>query len=444
MTSRRANDLFDQYQRRDPPAHRPAVRRPDGVPVDRRDRLRALGVAAGVVRRRRAARTCTSGPRCFSAASSACLPRCSRLLRPGRRLDAVHDRGRADADGRAADPSDRRPHRDALPRLRLARVPRVLPRLACARARRRSSSRSITCCAAFFWPQSVYGVLVASQWRWLEHAAWVLFEDVVPRRVVPPQHRGDAADSAQRTAALEKEVRTRQQAENAASLTAAVGLALTRGTELQAMLQQCADALVRAPRRRGRAHLDARRGRRGAASCRRAPGSPAFDAGHGARAARRSAIGAIARTRRPLVTHAANVDLPIGEPAWMRRQGLAVVRRLSAAARLEAGRRHGDLRAARVPDLGAGRAGGGRRRRGARHRAQARRARARTIAPAGRSGDARQERLPREHEPRAAHAAERDHPLQRAAAGRGRGPAARGRRFPICSGSSRPATTCSI
>ena len=29
-----------------------------------------------------------------------------------------------------------------------------------------------------FWPQSVYGVLVASQWRWLEHAAWVIFEDI--------------------------------------------------------------------------------------------------------------------------------------------------------------------------------------------------------------------------------------------------------------------------
>jgi len=28
------------------------------------------------------------------------------------------------------------------------------------------------------WPQSVYGVLAASQWRWLEHAGWVLFEDV--------------------------------------------------------------------------------------------------------------------------------------------------------------------------------------------------------------------------------------------------------------------------
>jgi signal transduction histidine kinase len=31
----------------------------------------------------------------------------------------------------------------------------------------------------FFWPQSVYGVLVTSQWRWVEHAAWVVFEDVV-------------------------------------------------------------------------------------------------------------------------------------------------------------------------------------------------------------------------------------------------------------------------
>ena len=29
----------------------------------------------------------------------------------------------------------------------------------------------------FFWPQSVYGVLAASEWRWLEHAGWVLFED---------------------------------------------------------------------------------------------------------------------------------------------------------------------------------------------------------------------------------------------------------------------------
>ena len=29
-----------------------------------------------------------------------------------------------------------------------------------------------------FFPQSVYGVLAASNWRWLEHAAWVIFEDI--------------------------------------------------------------------------------------------------------------------------------------------------------------------------------------------------------------------------------------------------------------------------
>ena len=29
----------------------------------------------------------------------------------------------------------------------------------------------------FFWPQSVYGVFAASEWRWLEHAGWVLFEN---------------------------------------------------------------------------------------------------------------------------------------------------------------------------------------------------------------------------------------------------------------------------
>ena len=99
----------------------------------------------------------------------------------------------------------------------------------------------------YFWPQSVYGVVVASQWRWLEHAAWVIFEDVF---LVMSCVRGlaEMRQTAERTAALEQEVRTRQQAENdarsLASLTSAVGLALTRGTDLRTMLQQCAEALV--------------------------------------------------------------------------------------------------------------------------------------------------------------------------------------------------------
>jgi two-component system, sensor histidine kinase and response regulator len=29
-----------------------------------------------------------------------------------------------------------------------------------------------------YWPQSVYGVLSASPWRWVEHAGWVIFENV--------------------------------------------------------------------------------------------------------------------------------------------------------------------------------------------------------------------------------------------------------------------------
>lgn len=63
-----------------------------------------------------------------------------------------------------------------------------------------------------FWPQSVYGVVVASQWRWLEHAAWVIFEDlflvVACRRSI-----AELRQTAERTATLEHEVRTRQEAE---------------------------------------------------------------------------------------------------------------------------------------------------------------------------------------------------------------------------------------
>jgi len=29
-----------------------------------------------------------------------------------------------------------------------------------------------------YWPQSVFGVVTASPWRWVEHAAWVIFEDI--------------------------------------------------------------------------------------------------------------------------------------------------------------------------------------------------------------------------------------------------------------------------
>jgi signal transduction histidine kinase len=67
-----------------------------------------------------------------------------------------------------------------------------------------------------FWPQSVYGVLVASQWRWLEHAAWVLFEDVF-LFVACQRSVTEMKEIAARRAALEQEVRIRHQAEQDAS-----------------------------------------------------------------------------------------------------------------------------------------------------------------------------------------------------------------------------------
>src|ERR1044072_2965112 len=87
-----------------------------------------------------------------------------------------------------------------------------------------------------FWPQSVYGVLVASQWRWVEHAAWVLFEDVF---LVVSCRRSliEMKEHAARTAALEQEVRTRQQAESVAAqytreLEAAHGTQRVNGEKL--------------------------------------------------------------------------------------------------------------------------------------------------------------------------------------------------------------------
>ena len=52
-----------------------------------------------------------------------------------------------------------------------------------------------------FWPESVYGILAASQWRWLEHAGWVLFEDAVLFVAIKNQ-LAEMWDSARHTAEL--------------------------------------------------------------------------------------------------------------------------------------------------------------------------------------------------------------------------------------------------
>lgn len=53
-----------------------------------------------------------------------------------------------------------------------------------------------------YWPQSVYGLLTVSPWRWLEHAGWVLFEDCF-LLISIAQSRSDMFAVAERQAKVE-------------------------------------------------------------------------------------------------------------------------------------------------------------------------------------------------------------------------------------------------
>jgi diguanylate cyclase (GGDEF)-like protein len=54
-----------------------------------------------------------------------------------------------------------------------------------------------------FWPESVYGLLAVSNWRWLEHAGWVLFEDTF-LFIAIRRGMSEMCDIAERTADSEK------------------------------------------------------------------------------------------------------------------------------------------------------------------------------------------------------------------------------------------------
>ncbi|MDT7602453.1 MAG: two-component system, cell cycle sensor histidine kinase and response regulator CckA, partial [Acidobacteriota bacterium] len=68
------------------------------------------------------------------------------------------------------------------------------------------------------WPESVYGVLTVSNWRWLEHASWVVFEDIF-LIVSLLWSRKEMFSVAERTAELEEsEARYRELFENASDI----------------------------------------------------------------------------------------------------------------------------------------------------------------------------------------------------------------------------------
>ena len=80
-----------------------------------------------------------------------------------------------------------------------------------------------------FWPQSVYGVLVASPWRWFEHAGWVLFEDaflIISIR----QSLKEMSQVSKRTAELtaaHNELQASEQRFRTLSASAPIGIVLT-------------------------------------------------------------------------------------------------------------------------------------------------------------------------------------------------------------------------
>jgi two-component system, sensor histidine kinase and response regulator len=174
-----------------------------------------------------------------------------------------------------------------------------------------------------FWPQSVYGVLVASQWRWLEHAAWVLFEDIFlivscRRSFAEMRHNAD------RTAALEHEVQTRQQAENdarsLASLASNIGLALTRAAELPEMLGRCAAAIVR-DLDGGVARIWTLNASGDALELQATAGNaPPLAAQEGRVLVEHTALGAVVRNGVPRVMSALDVDPRLPDAAWARGQ----------------------------------------------------------------------------------------------------------------------------
>jgi PAS domain S-box-containing protein len=99
----------------------------------------------------------------------------------------------------------------------------------------------------FVWPESVYGTAVGATWRWVEHAWWVVFEDVFliyacvigVRDIQATARRRAALEAAHATVELQVEARTRELRESAQ--------AVRRGRdEMGAILETAHDAFVMA------------------------------------------------------------------------------------------------------------------------------------------------------------------------------------------------------
>ena len=183
------------------PPHRPHVRPADGRPVGLRDCGGGLHLAAHLGRRRQPASTRTCWAAVFLGGAISSFPILLALLKPGRAPTRyvisvaqmlwsallIHlTGGRIETHfhvfGSLAFLAFYRDWRVLIPATVVVAADHLLRGL--------------------FFPQSVYGVLDGSSWRWLEHAAWVVFEDVFLDRLVRARADRRCARSPTRAADL--------------------------------------------------------------------------------------------------------------------------------------------------------------------------------------------------------------------------------------------------
>ena len=276
------------------------------------------------------------------------LPRAPRAVPPGLPSTRYTIATAQMLMGGAADPPDGWTDRDALSRLRLARLPHVLSRLARARAgdhRRRAGSpaagnllAAVGLRRAGRQPMALAGARGVGRLR--RH---------LPRRLVPAERRGNAAAGGPHGGARAGGPHPAGSGDRRAEHRGSGGRRRPRAHARRRAGGHAAEVRGRAraaARRRLRGHLDPRRGRPDA----RAPG----DRGSGHRRQRRvqPGTGRALRDRRHRPRPEALPDRRVQRRRADGRRGLGAaqgargLRRLSPSARLEAHRRDGGLRAA--------------------------------------------------------------------------------------------------
>jgi signal transduction histidine kinase len=103
-----------------------------------------------------------------------------------------------------------------------------------------------------FLPQSVFGVVTPSSWRWLEHAAWVIFEDVF-LVISIQQSRRDMRQVAERQASLEALNASVEQ--RVQERTCELEKEVRERTETQSKLEETHNQLLQVSRQAGMAEV---------------------------------------------------------------------------------------------------------------------------------------------------------------------------------------------